>query len=165
MIPDGYLPPLRNTEDIPIQRDSVLAMGLTTATPPFKPYVYRGWGVDILTDLPPVHYPPNPYPVPVPKPRQKPRAPRSRPRSQPVAPSPSPDLLVAVAAAREAQAMFAEFSAEVDEPKPKPRKKKDKWKKRKHSKPKPGPIRPSAGWTPISGADIDDLLAEFGVDP
>lgn len=45
MIPDGYLPPVRNTEDIPIQR-SITAMGMNAPADTFRPYVYRGIGVD-----------------------------------------------------------------------------------------------------------------------
>lgn len=153
MIYDGYLPPLRNTGDIPIHRDSVLAMGFITTAPSFKPYVYRGWDVDLFTDLPPVRRPTPPAP-----PRKR-RQPRSRPSSLPVAPSPDRDLIVAEAAAREAQAMLAEFAAKVDKPK---RVKAKKEKKRKKPKPaKPVAVRPSAGWRPTSGADIDALLAEF----
>src|SRR6478735_372711 len=41
-----YQQPVRNTEDIPIQRDSVGGMTMNTVDLPFKPYVYRGTGED-----------------------------------------------------------------------------------------------------------------------
>lgn len=150
MIPDGYFPPVRNTEDIPIQR-SVTAMGLNHTEPEFKPYRYRGWDIDLFEGLPPIHrLAPRAQPAP---------QPRSRPRRRRVAPSPSLDLLVAEAAAHEAQASLATFEAGISQPKKK--KKKDK-----HVKPRPTiptlprkPARSARGWKPLTGADLEDAWA------
>lgn len=46
MIPPGHIPPVLNTEDIPIHRGSVMAMGMSAPADTFKPYVYRGTGED-----------------------------------------------------------------------------------------------------------------------
>lgn len=172
MVPSAQqLGGLRNTEDIPVERDSVGAMGLATVARTFKPYVYRGWGVDLL-ELPPVR--------PVPKreaPPRKRRVPLSRPVRPPGLRSPTPeereDHRVAVATALRAQRMLElaeleltqlEYLRGLDtEPEPEPEPKPEPKPK---PKPKPklkrtGPIRPSTGWKPTSGADIDAMLALY----
>lgn len=173
MIPDGYLPPLRNTEDIPIHRPSVGGMGLSTTTPEFKVYQYRGIGSD-LYEMPA----PSPWPEPTPKPVPKPPPPTPRQqRAQEMAREIRRERLieeqnqrVAAQAVREAQRLLA--LAEQPEPK---KRKKPKHKKPKPPAPAPQPPpaprpapsrhpRPSPGWQAPTGADIEALLEDLGVD-
>lgn len=147
--------PLPSLADVPIEGRVGAMAALGNQMPDtFKPYVYRGWDIDVLTDLPPVRQPVTYKPV---KPR--PRRPRQRlpqPISRPIPAQVDPDLAVAAEAAQRAAALLAEWE------KPKPVKR----KKKKHKKPKPVPkpkprqvaVRPSPGWKPMTGADIDALL-------
>lgn len=106
----------------------------------FKPYVYRGTGVDTLTahmDVPP------------------PRKSRRKPKPKPVTPqpprNPKPENIIRLVAP----------SFQKPEPKSKPEPVPDlapmQW-----VEPLPAPPpRPAPGWRPTSGAEIELLLAEM----
>jgi len=127
--------------DVPTSRGRVGAMGWSGSLLPDKEltkrYVYRGTGEDTLTpDLP----------EPKPKPRKrkrrkvKPRpnhywANRFVPPSGWVPPKPVLDL-----------------APDSQEPTPEP------------SPPPPRPMRPAPDWTPLTGADVDELLETLEVE-
>lgn len=103
----------------------------------FKPYVYRGWGYDL--------FPEEPVFVPTPpKRKRKPRvtkpkpAPRKYHWDDPRHPTYWERFTLGV--------------REDDEPKP---------KAEKHKPKRTGEIRPSVGWKPLTGADVDDMLSEY----
>ena len=146
--------------DVPVHRGRVGAMRVASAGPAdtFKPYVYRGTGVDTLTgnmsdqrQTPPRPKPkpepkpePRPKPKPEPKPEPKPAPrPKPKPKPRPVSkpkPYPKPQPVQHVA------------------PKPKmiaP----EKW-----VDPLPARPHPAKGWQPTSGADIERMLAELEED-
>ena len=138
-----------STLDIPIQREPVGAMRITSGSgcqpdnfhDGFRPYVYRGTGVDTLTpDL--VDYPAKP------KPRKR-KAKKSKPRQE-WRPRlgdrrhPEHHLYYALAPEDEEPDPFEFLETESVTPARPAR-----------------PARPSPGWQPTSGLDIDALLAEL----
>lgn len=123
--------------DVPIERDSIGAMAVAAGVlapyrhGAFKPYVYRGTGVDIYENV---------VPLPAPKPKRKPkRKPKPKPRPTPrpryyPPPAPAPEPVP------EQQEKFPKVVPEVERP--------------------PIPVRPAKGWEPMSGAELEALLSE-----
>lgn len=116
--------------DIPIERDSIGAMSVTSPMDRFKPYIYRGTGFD---QFPETETPVSrratkkvkPKPKPKPKARRR-RKPKPRPAPKPRSP--------------------------YDWGTP------HRWP-RYQPPPRP-PVRPAEGWKPLAGADLDALLEE-----
>ena len=130
-----WVRPLAGLDDVPIERDRISAMGAgsrqITRHSLFKPYVYRGWGIDLFEDLPSVRTEPAPK-----RKRKRKRKPRSRYHWTPPEHKPEPEPKI-------------EHKPE-HKPEPEP--------KTEHK-----PIRPSPGWQPMTGADLDALFDEvFG---
>lgn len=157
--------------DVPIHRPSVGAMSVASGSrmpTPVKHYVYRGWGYDLLD----VEVYPLTPPKPKPKPKKcKPKPPRKYHWDDPRHPDYEKNHL---------SPPSPEYIAETDrilliEPKPKrvkTRKPKPKRVKTRKPKPRPEPkpvkaskpLRPSVGWKPTSGVDIDAWMEELGMD-
>lgn len=140
-----YQPRLTGLTDIPIERASLGAMGINAAPEspaPFRPYVYRGKGYDLL-EGPPLE------PLPKTKPKRKYKKRKRRVR----------DRYHWAPVVREWH----------DEPEPHTRYWTDDNGQEIPGPPEhqpdpfehlnlPKPIRPAEGWKPMTGADIDALL-------
>lgn len=149
--------------DVPVHRDSVGGMALGSATNEhlFRPYTYRGFGVDLLTpelgeDMARAEYEAKPKPKPRKKRkrmthaqvREKIYQPRLGDRRhpehhlyyksdpQPFGPEPEPVDL---------DALMTELDSGPEL---------ERWSK-------PKIVRASPGWQPMTGSDIDSLLAEL----
>lgn len=126
--------------DVPMHRPSVGAMGLgpvgvRSEYKAFKPYVYRGGGVDVLTEYS------------SPRPRPEPRR-SSTSRGTPRRSSSRLDLLAVKRAARQA---IREFSVREYQ--------------RRVAKMQPVRQRKAPPqWKPMTGADMETLLAEYAED-
>lgn len=144
---DLPLPPVSGLDDVPIQREVIGGAGTPTMGSQypsneclFRRYVYRGIGVDIYETPKPK---PKPKPEPEPKPKRVkyPRKPKRPPNRLHYRPEPKPPWW-------DEQELLQELE---QEPAPKPA-----------PKPKtPLHARSASGWKPLTGTDLDDLLAEM----
>jgi hypothetical protein len=137
-------PPVGSMADIPIERPSVGGMGMNAVPMPrFKPYVYRGTGEDQYPQYDP-DYRPKPPPKPKPEPRPE-RRPKPKPKRKRKPRPKGPRHL-------HCWAPMPEWFYPKAEPEPNPF---------EHLN-LPKPMRPSPGWKPLSGDDLDAMLNEIG---